>query len=206
MFNARCRVSGDEKDGTYEKVLCLKPYTLNPGMAYSIDLSLADEASNRETITTEDLISMNMPSQITVLGNIQPTDEPRLIDFSFSPKLIDPTVCTTVTFTARITANQSGLKYGSVRFRITPKAGEDLLDAGVGLLLPKVMFTPRCRTSGNDQDGIYEEKLYLKPLQLASGESYLLDMTLTDESGNRSTLVSSRLQEENKQHMLRTVL
>ena len=114
-FGAGTRVSGDALDGTYVAQATVPSFS-EQGTWTLISLSLVDNAGNGVSLTPAQVASAGLPTTFQVTGRGD-TAAPSLVSFSLSPSMVDTSAGpTTISFTARVTDDLSGVSNASAAF------------------------------------------------------------------------------------------
>ena len=166
------RISGDDKDGTYEVTVTFPQY-IESGIWHITILSMRDKVGNLIQPDENDLIAMGFPTELEVISIPEDTTPPELEALDFSPKTIDvSTGPQDVTFTIRITDHLSGFSGGW--FGLDSPSGQQNQGGSMGL---------GNRISGDDKDGTYEVTVTF-PQYIESGIWHITILSMRDKVGN----------------------
>jgi IPT/TIG domain len=173
------KTSGTALKGIWEASVPIKQYS-NTGTWHVTSVNLADTEGNQARLSATQLHEKAFPSTVAVQGT-EDNEAPVLTALSFSPKNVDTTSsAATVTVTATITDNLSGLASASIGFRS-----------------PKGRFTTGhttlTRISGTATSGTYEAQVTF-PRYVERGVWNVSTLQLVDNVGNESVLIPVRLQ------------
>jgi len=115
-------ISGTNLNGTYQCTVGIPAYS-EAGTWTVFYVYVADNVNNNHTYHTSDLAALGFPTQLQVTSN-QDLTAPVLASFTFSPTSVDTTTSSaTVTMTAQVTDNLSGVAAVDADF-ISPSGGE----------------------------------------------------------------------------------
>ena len=107
-FDEAHRIDGGPNDGLYRVTLTLPQYS-DTGR-WTATVNLVDNVNNSTALSATQLADASLPNGVDQTGTLADTTAPVLADLDISPALIDTsTVARTVTVTARITDDLSGL-------------------------------------------------------------------------------------------------
>src|SRR6266446_4952576 len=133
-------ISGTNLNGTYQCVLTFPAYSL-AGTWTVYDVFVYDNINNYHGYTAADLSALGFPTQLQVTSNPD-TQPPVLTSFTFSPMAINTTTSSaTVTVTAQVTDNLSGVSSVDMQFN---SPGNQIVSCGMNLI------------SGTNLNGTYQ--------------------------------------------------
>jgi heme-degrading monooxygenase HmoA len=179
-FWTSSRISGDDLDGIYDINLTF-PENSEAGTWYVSSVTLWDNANNRRTYFTNQLVSLDFPTYFDVIS-VSDTTAPTLTDFYFTPISIDTSSSAQlITFTFDITDDLSGFYEGSIEVK-SPSGQQGVFKK----------FWTSSRISGDDLDGIYDINLTF-PENSEAGTWYVSSVTLWDNANNRRTYFTNQL-------------
>lgn len=110
------------------------------------------------------------------------TAPPQLVNFDFSPRTINTSYSQAVTVTLRVTDNLSGFQSGGGTFKHS-----------LGPYTAAFSFNSINRISGDARDGVYQTTMFVTSTQSAVGTWNLINLSLTDNSGNTKNYSQSEL-------------
>jgi len=176
----------------------IKPFEMSPSTSYLWSVVLQNKGQKQRLDSTE-LKSLGMPHTLSVLGKAEDADTkpPELMSLDFQPRVVDPTLCNTITFTAKVKDEQSGFNYALLRCR---KEGERFTFGA-----PSASFGSSKCIGGNSREGTYRESIPLKPFALAPGTRYFWTVKLQDTANNKVELSSDELAARGFPHVLEVV-
>jgi hypothetical protein len=173
------KVSGTVNKGIWEASVPFKQY-IAPGTWRITTLNMIDKEGNQVRLSSSQLLSKGFPVAVSV-ESIEDNEPPVLAGLSISPTTVNTTASSqTVTVTAHITDNLSGLASASVVFR-SPSGRETT---------EKATFS---KVSGSSTNGVYEAKVVFKRY-IAPGPWKVSSLRMVDNVENEITLNSRRLQ------------
>ena len=146
-----------------------------------ISLSLVDNAGNGVSLTPAQVASAGLPTTFQVTGRGD-TAAPSLVSFSLSPSMVDTSAGpATISFTARVTDDLSGVSNASAAF-FSPSSAQ-----AVG-----VNFGAGTRVSGDALDGTYVAQATV-PAFSEQGTWTLISLSLVDNAGNGVSLTPAQV-------------
>jgi hypothetical protein len=166
-MNSQNRISGDSRDGVYQKEAVFPQYSKSGDWhIYEIN---AYDSSNYRHFYSPDLAARSFPTELQVISINEDVTAPEIVDFSFTPSSVDTNNGSqNVTVTVRAKDLQSGLRNLDVSFY---RQGEDYL-YGVSMN----------RISGDSKDGIYQGVLVFT--QYPPSGTYRVFVSASDTLGN----------------------
>jgi len=117
-------ISGTDLIGTWQCSFTVPAYS--EAGTWTVNYAFAvDNVGNEAFYYASDLIALGFPTQLQVTSN-QDTQPPVLTSFTFSPMAVNTTTSSaTVTVTAQITDNLSGVRYGDAYF-VSPSGAQSV--------------------------------------------------------------------------------
>jgi hypothetical protein len=169
-------ISGTNLNGTYQCVLTFPEYSL-AGTWTVYDVFVYDNIDNYQGYTAADLSALGFPTQLQVTSN-QDTQPPVLTSFTFSPTSINTTTSSaTVTVTAQVTDNLSGVSSVDMQFN---SPGNQIVGCGLNLI------------SGTNLNGTYQCVLTF-PQYSVPGTWTVYDVFVYDNADNDQGYDASQL-------------
>ncbi|HEV2981553.1 MAG TPA: hypothetical protein VGX51_08990, partial [Solirubrobacteraceae bacterium] len=173
------KVSGTANKGVWEAVVPFKQY-ISPGTWRITTLNMTDKEGDTVRLSSSQLLGKGFPASVSV-ESIEDNEPPALAALSISPTTINTTASSqTVTVTAHITDNLSGVAAASIVFR--SPGGEQTTE--------KATFA---KVSGSATNGVYEAKVTFKRY-IEPGQWKVSALRMVDNVENEITLNSRRLQ------------
>jgi tRNA threonylcarbamoyladenosine modification (KEOPS) complex Pcc1 subunit len=166
-MNSQNRISGDSRDGLYQKEAVFPQYSKSGNwQIYEIS---AYDSSNYRNFSNSDLADRRFPTELQVISINEDVTSPEIVEFSFTPSFVDMNNDSqNVTVTVRAKDIQSGVHSLDVSFY---RAGQDYL-YGVSMK----------RISGDSKDGIYKGVLTFS--QHPPSGTYGVFISASDTIGN----------------------
>jgi hypothetical protein len=175
-MNSQNRISGDGRDGFYQKEAVFPQYSKS-GTWEVFEVNAYDSSSYRNFYSS-DLASRNFPTELQVISINEDVTSPEILDFSFTPSFVDSNNGSPeVTVTVHAKDIQSGVNSLNVSFYRT---GQDYL-YGVSMK----------RISGDGRDGIYKGVLTFS--QFPASGTYGAFVSASDTLGNSKHINSEDL-------------
>ena len=181
-FSEDNRISGDSTDGVYEREITIPAFS-EAGEWKVHSIETRDTVGNSDYQNVDNVdgnIPVNLQLALSVLSNISDTKPPVFESLSLSKDSIDVSSSDqTVTFTARITDDLSGISNTSSSSGF----------AQVGLRSPSgdqsiwAWFSEDNRISGDSTDGVYEREITI-PAFSEAGEWKVHSIETRDTVGN----------------------
>jgi hypothetical protein len=178
-FHDGDQVSGTSVDGVYTTTAVVP--ALSPKGTFSIDrLIVADNAGNHLYLDHKDLVGRGLATSFEQIGDGDAAP-PEIRSLGFDRAAVDTsTGAQTITLTARLTDDFSGVRFAFVQF---------FNIAGQVQVAPFYWSSLR---SGTALDGIYEGALAM-PMHSAPGTWYIDVLSMYDQVGNVRMLTRSEL-------------
>jgi hypothetical protein len=174
------KVSGTANKGIWEASVPFKQYSAT-GSWRVASVVLSDKEGDQTRLSATQLSEKGFPHAVTVEGT-EDNEPPQVSSLSISPSSINVgSSAQTVTVTAHISDNLSGVASASIGFR-SPKGGK--FTTG---------HTPFTKVSGTSTSGTYEAKVTFGPY-IAAGTWKVSTLLLADNIGNEAALSTQRLE------------
>jgi len=176
FFDGGDRISGDALDGIYQGDMVL-PANSPAGMWKITDLQMTDAVGNAAHVDGRTLVQAGYATSFDQVG-AGDSDHPHVRALSVSPATIDTSAGpATLTVTARITDDRSGVDMSGVEIRF------GVGDAGAGGQVRDVLFWSARLLSGDSRDGVWQTT-FTMPAASATGRWAFQDAHLTDSANN----------------------
>jgi hypothetical protein len=176
---ALSKASGTELSGTWEASVPFERF-IQSGTWKVNSLVLSDNVGNEAKLTAAQLEAKALPASVAVTSS-EDTEAPALASLTLTPSSIETTASAqTVTATAEITDNASGLAHASIDFKAP--SGEHITQPATFVLV-----------SGTATKGIYEAKTTFKQY-VQAGTWSVSDVGLVDAVGNEANITTSQLE------------
>lgn len=173
------KVSGTANKGVWEAVVPFKQY-IAPGTWRVSTLNMTDKEGDTVRLTAAQLVAKGFPSSVLV-ESVEDNEPPALAGLSISPTTVNTTAASqTVTVTAHITDNLSGLASASIAFK--SPSGQRTTE--------RATFS---KVSGTATDGIYEATVTFKRF-IAPGPWKVSNLHMVDNVENEISLSPRRLE------------
>jgi IPT/TIG domain len=173
------KVSGTAKKGVWEAVVPFKQY-IAPGTWRVTTLNMTDTEGTTTRLASAQLTAKGFPSSVSVTS-VEDNQPPVLASLSISPTTVNTTASNqTVTVTAHITDNLSGLASASIGFK--SPSGQHTTE--------RASFS---KVSGTATDGVYEAKVTFRRY-IAPGPWKVSSLHMVDNVENEISLGSRRLE------------
>jgi hypothetical protein len=172
------KVSGTANKGVWEASVPIKQYSASGTWRASV--SLSDAEGNHVQLSSTQLAGKAFPHSVLVEGT-EDNEPPVLAGLTFSSRLVNVSASSqTVTVTAHITDNLSGVTSASIDFR--PPSGK-----------PTIGRVPLTKVSGTALDGNYEATVTF-PRYAPAGVWKIATINMADNVGNEASLSTLRVE------------